>query len=357
MFEKLHDLEARFEDVTRMLAMPEIASNPNEFRKYAREHRHLEELVETWRRWVTCKADLAEGAELIQGGDAELRELALAEREELTARLAELEQTLKLLLLPRDPNDDRNTVLEVRAGTGGDEAALFAADLLRMYLRYAEARGWRVEMLNAHESDLGGFKEVAVLITGEGVYRHLKFEGGVHRVQRVPATESQGRIHTSACTVAIMPEAEEVDVDIQDAELRIDTYRASGAGGQHVNKTESAIRITHLPTGLVVQCQDEKSQHKNKAKAMKVLRSKLLQLHQEAADKEHADARRVQVGSGDRSERIRTYNYPQNRVTDHRIGLTLYKLDAVMEGALDEVLEPLMTHFQTEALRREGFAA
>lgn len=350
MFAHLKDIEARYEEVSHLLATPEVATDPTQFRKYAREHAHLEELVTAWRRYQAAEAELEENRELLQDDDPEMREMARAEEAGLKEELEQLQQAIRILLLPKDPLDEKNTILEVRAGTGGDEAALFAGDLLRMYLRYAEQRGWRTEMLNSSSTDIGGFKEVSVLISGDDVYSRLKFEGGVHRVQRVPATESQGRIHTSACTVAIMAEADDVEVEIKNDDLRIDTFRASGAGGQHVNMTDSAVRITHLPSGLVVSCQDEKSQHKNKAKALKILQARLFEQERAAQHQEQADARRAQVGSGDRSERIRTYNYPQNRVTDHRIGLTLYKLDQIINGDLDEVLDPLRAHVQAEAL-------
>ncbi len=354
MFEHLQDIEARFEELGQLLATPEIATNPQQFRKYAREHSHLEELVTAWRRHQSAQAELEENRELLQDDDPEMRDMARSEEARLKGELEELIQQIRILLIPRDPLDEKNTIVEVRAGTGGDEAALFAGDLFRMFVRYAERRGWKTEILGSSSPDVGGFKEVSVLITGEDVYSRLKFEGGVHRVQRVPATESQGRIHTSACTVAIMVEADDVEVTVRTEDLRIDTFRASGAGGQHVNMTDSAIRITHLPSGLVVSCQDEKSQHKNKAKAMKVLQARLFEQERAAQEAELADARRSQVGSGDRSERIRTYNYPQNRVTDHRIGLTLYKLDQIVNGDLDEVLNPLLAHFQAEALNKLG---
>ncbi|MBH25203.1 MAG: peptide chain release factor 1 [Myxococcales bacterium] len=347
----LRDIEARYQELNRLLSQPDIATDPKALRNYAREHSQVEELVMTYRRYTAAQEELAENVELLKDDDPEMRELAQLEQERLKEEIATLEEAIKLLLLPTDPNDGRNVILEVRAGAGGDEASLFAMDLFRMYSRYAEQRGWKVEILSSSENDLGGFKEVIALVGGDGVYSSFKYEGGVHRVQRVPVTESQGRIHTSTCTVAIMPEAEDVEVHIDNSDLKIDYYRASGAGGQHVNTTDSAVRITHQPTGLVVQCQDERSQHKNKARAMKILKSRLLELEQQAQSDELGDTRRSQVGTGDRSERIRTYNYPQNRVTDHRIGLTLYKLDQVIEGSLEHVFEPLTTHFQAEALR------
>ena len=355
MFEaQLRDIESRYEEVNLMLASPEVASNPSEYRKYAKEYSHLREIVELWKQLRGAMEEREDNKILLGDDDSEMREMAQSEKRRLDALIEELEGGVRLLLIPRDPLDEKNTLLEIRAGTGGDEAALFAGDLFRMYTRFAERQGWKVDVMSANRPDVGGFKEVIVLIEGTDVYSRLKYEGGVHRVQRVPATESQGRIHTSACTVAVMPEAEEVDVKIDDGDLRIDTFRASGAGGQHVNKTESAIRITHLPSGIVVSCQDEKSQHKNKAKALKVLQARLLEHERQTQQAGIADARRQQVGSGDRSERIRTYNYPQNRVTDHRITFTLYKLDQVVEGALEQVLDPLVQHYQAEALRDSG---
>ena len=355
MFEaQLRDIESRYEEVNLMLASPEVASNPSEYRKYAKEYSHLREIVEVWKQLREAMEEREDNKILLGDDDSEMREMAQSEKRRLDALIEELEGGVRLLLIPRDPLDEKNTLLEIRAGTGGDEAALFAGDLFRMYTRFAERQGWKVDVMSANRPDVGGFKEVIVLIEGTDVYSRLKYEGGVHRVQRVPATESQGRIHTSACTVAVMPEAEEVDVKIDDGDLRIDTFRASGAGGQHVNKTESAIRITHLPSGIVVSCQDEKSQHKNKAKALKVLQARLLEHERQTQQAGIADARRQQVGSGDRSERIRTYNYPQNRVTDHRITFTLYKLDQVVEGALEQVLDPLVQHYQAEALRDSG---
>jgi peptide chain release factor 1 len=356
MLELLRDLEARYEEVTQLLGTPEVATHPQSFRKYAREHAQLEAVVLAWRRHQRATQELEDNRALLQDDDPEIRELARAEEPRLKAEIEALYREIQILLLPKDPLDEKNTILEIRAGTGGDEAALFAGDLLRMFLRYAERRGWQTEMLNSHATDIGGYKEVSVLISGDGVYSRLKFEGGVHRVQRVPATESQGRIHTSACTVAIMAEVDDVEVQIRTEDLRIDTFRASGAGGQHVNMTDSAVRITHLPSGLVVSCQDEKSQHKNKAKALKILQARLFDQEQSAQAQEQADARRAQVGSGDRSERIRTYNFPQNRVTDHRINLTLYALDHIIAGDLDDLLDPLLAQAQAEALQRLGIS-
>jgi peptide chain release factor 1 len=351
---QLRDIEARYEEVNLMLASPEIASDPDRYRVYAKEHGSLREIVGVWRELQSALLELVENEELLSDEDEEMREMAALEKERLTSEIEVLQDKIRVMLIPKDPLDDKNIMLEVRAGTGGDEAALFAGDLFRMYTRYAEARGWKVEILSSNRPDSGGYKEVVGLFSGTDVYSRFKFEGGVHRVQRVPTTESQGRIHTSACTVAVMPEAEEVDVQVLGTDLRIDTFRASGAGGQHVNKTESAIRITHLPSGMVVSCQDEKSQHKNKARALKILKTRLLEYERQSQADDMAVDRRSQVGSGDRSERIRTYNYPQNRVSDHRINLTLYKLDQVVEGALDEVLEPLMQHYQAEALKDLG---
>ncbi|WP_444677257.1 peptide chain release factor 1 [Halomonas sp. E19] len=341
----------RFEELAALLAEPEVITDQPRFRDYSREYAELEPLVDAWRDYRATEADL-EDAELLAGdSDAEMRELAEMELAEGRERLEGLEVRLKQLLVPRDPDDGRSVFLEVRAGTGGDEAALFAGDLFRMYSRYAEKQGWKVEVVSASHGEQGGYKEIISRVKGEGVYARLKFESGAHRVQRVPATESQGRIHTSACTVAVMPEADEVgDVDINPADLRVDTFRSSGAGGQHVNTTDSAIRITHLPSGVVVECQEERSQHKNRAKAMSLLAARLKQSAVESRQREQADTRRSLVGSGDRSERIRTYNFPQGRLTDHRINLTLYKLGEVMGGELDEVLEPLIHEHQAEQL-------
>ena len=351
MFNKLDEVVERFDELTRSLSEPEIAADPKAFRPIAKERSDLEPVVDTYRAYKGVMDQVEENEMLLEDGDPEIRMMASEELADLRKRQEELEKKLKVLLLPKDPRDDKNIILEVRAGTGGEEAALFAADLFRMYSRYAEQRRWKVELLTAHETGLGGYKEIQLLIAGTQVYSHLKYESGVHRVQRVPETETQGRIHTSAVTVAVLPEAEEVDVEINEADLRIDLYRASGAGGQHVNVTDSAVRITHVPSGAVVSCQDERSQHKNKAKAMKILRSRILEARIEEQQQEMASDRRAQVGSGDRSERIRTYNYPQNRITDHRVGLTVYKLEMVMEGDLDHILEPVHTWFQAESLK------
>ncbi|WP_445158055.1 peptide chain release factor 1 [Halomonas sp. E14] len=341
----------RFEELAALLAEPEVITDQPRFRDYSREYAELEPLVDAWRDYRATEADLEDAELLAADSDAEMRELAEMELAEGRERLEGLEVRLKQLLVPRDPDDGRSVFLEVRAGTGGDEAALFAGDLFRMYSRYAEKQGWKVEVVSASHGEQGGYKEIISRVKGEGVYARLKFESGAHRVQRVPATESQGRIHTSACTVAVMPEADEVgDVDINPADLRVDTFRSSGAGGQHVNTTDSAIRITHLPSGVVVECQEERSQHKNRAKAMSLLAARLKQSAVESRQREQADTRRSLVGSGDRSERIRTYNFPQGRLTDHRINLTLYKLGEVMGGELDEVLEPLIHEHQAEQL-------
>ena len=350
LFHNLEDVAERYREVEGLLSDPRVLTDQGRFRTLTKEHAELSEVVAAYRRLCKIREDAAGSQELLKDPDQDVREMARAELEQLENEQTALEQHLKLLLLPRDPNDNKSVILEIRAGTGGNEAALFAGDLFRMYTRYAERQGWRVELLSATEAEIGGFKEVIALITGQGVYSRFKYESGTHRVQRVPETEAQGRIHTSACTVAVLPEAEDVELQIDPTELRIDVYRASGAGGQHVNKTESAVRITHLPTGLVVSCQDEKSQHKNRAKAMKVLQARLLDAMRAEQDAKMAADRKSQVGSGDRSERIRTYNYPQGRCTDHRINLTLYRLEAILEGDLGELVESLATHAQAELL-------
>ncbi len=350
MINKLEEIADRFREIEGLLADPRVTQDQVRYRALSKEHAELAEIVGVYHRYCRLGEEVAGSRELLQDTDLEVRDMARAEIANLEGERASLEQQLRQMLIPKDPNDTKNIILEVRAGTGGDEAALFAGDLFRMYCRYAEHQGWKVEVLSSAESEAGGFKEVIALVSGKGVYSRFKYESGTHRVQRVPETEAQGRIHTSACTVAVLPEAEDVDVDIDPSDLRIDLYRASGAGGQHVNKTESAVRITHIPTGVVVSCQDEKSQHKNKAKAMKVLKSRLLDSMQAEQDARMAADRKSQVGSGDRSERIRTYNFPQGRCTDHRIGLTLYKLDGIMQGDLDELFDALVSYFQAEQL-------
>lgn len=354
MFAKLEDIEQTYLDLEKELAAPEIFNDQTRYTKVSKSHAELGEIVRVYREYKELKQELEDNRELLKDDDEDIREMAKAELEAIEPKLPELEEALKVLLLPKDPMDDKNIILEIRAGTGGEEAALFAADLFRMYSRFAEGIRWKVEVMSSSETGTGGFKEIIAAISGDKVYSKLKYESGTHRVQRVPATESQGRIHTSAVTVAIMAEAEDVDVEIRNEDLRIDVFRASGPGGQSVNTTDSAVRITHVPTGLVVSCQDEKSQHKNKAKALKVLRSRLLQLEQEKVKAEEDATRRSQVGSGDRSERIRTYNFPQGRVTDHRINLTLYKLDQVMEGDLEELVGTLISHYQSEALKKQA---
>lgn len=354
MIEKLAEVEKRYEQLEQMLSDPQLLSQQKEYSRVAKERAELEELVSCYREWKRTEQEIEENRELLKEKDEALRELAKEELSTLREKKEELESRVKILLLPKDPNDNKNVILEIRAGTGGEEAALFAAALFRMYSRYAESRRWRVEVMSSNPTGLGGFKEIITLIEGRGAYSRLKFEGGVHRVQRVPATEASGRIHTSAVTVAVLPEADEVEVEIDPKDLRIDVFRSSGPGGQSVNTTDSAVRVTHLPTGLVVSCQDEKSQHKNKAKGLKILRARLLEKKQQEQRSEIAATRRLMVGSGDRSERIRTYNFPQGRVTDHRINLTLYKLDRIVEGELDEVVEALITHYQAEALQATG---
>jgi peptide chain release factor 1 len=357
MLDKIEELARRYEELEALLADPAVISKQVEFRKLSREHAELSPLVAAYRDYRKILAEIEGNKELLAETDSEIREMAEAEIEQLENRKGELEGEIKVLLLPKDPNDDRNVILEIRAGTGGEEAALFAADLFRMYSRFAESNRWKVEVISASESDLGGYKEIIALVEGQGVYAKLKYESGTHRVQRVPDTEAQGRIHTSACTVAVLPEAEDVDVDINPADLKIDVYRSSGAGGQHVNTTDSAVRITHLPTGIVVACQEERSQIKNRAKAMKVLKSRMLDIMVSEQNAKLAADRKQQVGSGDRSERIRTYNFPQGRMTDHRIGLTLYRLDSIMAGDMGEIADALRTHYQMEALRAQSEAA
>jgi peptide chain release factor 1 len=350
MLERLAEIERRYRELERLIGDPAVIADRREFAKLARERAQLEATVAKYHARQRLARDLAGHRELLADADPDLRDMARAELPGIEAELAELDAQLRALLLPRDPNDDRNTLLEIRAGTGGDEAALFAAALFRMYTRYAERRGWRVEVLSSSSTGIGGLREVIALVQGEGAFSRLKFEGGVHRVQRVPVTETQGRIHTSAVTVAVLPEAEDVEVDLPDKDLRIDVYRSSGPGGQSVNTTDSAVRVTHLPSGLVVTCQDEKSQHKNKAKALKILRARLLDRAQREQQAAIAANRRSMVGSGDRSEKIRTYNFPQNRVTDHRVNLTLHQLERVLDGDLDPLVEALATRAQSDAL-------
>lgn len=353
MRSRLEQLAHRLIEIDAMLAEPEIAGDMDKYRKLSRERSELDPVVQAFNEYVRAEADLQAAQEMMS--DPEMKEMAEEEYELAKSRIEELEAELQVLLLPRDPDDDRNVFLEIRAGTGGDESALFAGDLLRMYSRYAESHGWKVELMSESASEVGGYKEVIARIDGDSVYGLLKFESGAHRVQRVPETETQGRIHTSACTVAVLPEADaQTDININPSDLRIDTFRASGAGGQHVNKTDSAVRITHLPTGLVVECQDDRSQHRNKDKAMQVLAARLKDMQQQEQQSKEAAQRKSLVGSGDRSERIRTYNYPQGRVTDHRINLTLYKLQAIMEGDLEELIGALRTEHQAEQLAAMG---
>jgi peptide chain release factor 1 len=348
---KLEILRDRREELDAMLASPEIAGQADRFRTLSRERAEIDPVVEHYGRWRQAADELANAEAMLKEDDAELRALASEEIGECRRRLETLAGEINLLLLPRDPADEANIFLEIRAGTGGDEAGLFAGDLFRMYTRYAERRSWQVEILSSNESELGGYKEIIARVIGHGAYSVLKFESGAHRVQRIPATESQGRIHTSACTVAILPEADEItDIEINPADLKVDTFRASGAGGQHVNKTDSAIRITHLPTGVVVECQDERSQHKNRARALSLLKARLLQSERDRQTAQQAQNRRNLVGSGDRSERIRTYNFPQGRVTDHRINLTLYKLGEALEGDLDLIIQPLLNEHQADLM-------
>jgi peptide chain release factor 1 len=349
----LREIETRYEELTRQLGKPEVIADPQLYPKTARAHSELAAIVEKFRRWKDLEKALAETQGMLQEMDPELRSLAQEEMAALERARDQTEGELKLLLIPKDPNDEKNVVLEIRAGTGGDEATLFAQEIFRMYCRYAESQGWRVEMLSSSFSGIGGMKEVIALVEGNRVFSKMKYESGVHRVQRVPQTEQQGRIHTSAVTVAVLPEADEGEVAGDPKEIRVDTFCSSGPGGQSVNTTSSAVRITHLPTGLVVSCQDEKSQIKNKARAMRVLRSRLLAVEKEKQHAAMAQERKAMVGSGDRSEKIRTYNFPQNRLTDHRIGLTLHQLDSILDGRLEPVVEVLVTHFQAEKLKQE----
>lgn len=359
MFEKLPSVEARFDKINEMLADPSITSDINQYTSLMKELSSLTPVVEKYRQWTKAEDDLAQAKELLDesGQDPDLKELAADELDRAKAASEQYAEELKILLLPKDPNDDKNVILEIRAGAGGEEAALFAGTLYRMYSMYAERKGFKTEILNENETGLGGYKEISVEIKGDGAYSRFKFESGVHRVQRVPETESQGRIQTSTATVAVLPEAEEVDLELNMNDIQIDTFRSSGAGGQHINKTSSAIRVTHLPTGMVVECQDERSQHKNKDRALKILRSRLLEIEQEKQHEEIAGARRAMVGTGDRSERIRTYNFPQGRVSDHRIGLTLYKIDSIVNGDLDEIIDALITADTAEKLKEAGDTA
>ncbi len=351
---RLEEIERRFDDLSAQMADPAVINEPAQYRKVAKAHNDLSETVAKYREWRTASRQLEESRAMLAEADADLRAMAQDEVLKLQPQVAQLEEELKILLLPKDPNDEKNVVLEIRAGTGGDEATLFAAEVFRMYGRFAESRGWKVEVTSSSESSVGGLKEVTALVSGNRVYSQLKYEGGVHRVQRVPETEQQGRIHTSAITVAVLPEADEVEVKIDPKDIRIDTFCSSGPGGQSVNTTYSAVRITHLPTGLVVSCQDEKSQIKNRAKAERVLRSRLYEIELEKQQEKIGADRRTMVGSGDRSEKIRTYNFKENRVTDHRIGMTLHQLDQVMEGKLDALVDALIAHDQMKKLKEEG---
>ena len=352
---KLETLAERLEEINALLADPDVIGDQNQFRGLSQEYAQINPVVATFRDYQNTLVSIEDAKLMLEEDDAEMRELAQEELKTGKEKIEQLEQELQKLMLPKDPNDDKNIFLEVRAGTGGDEAAIFAGDLFRMYARYAERQRWQLEVLSENEGEHGGYKEIIARVVGHGAYSKLKFESGAHRVQRVPETESQGRIHTSACTVAVMPEADEVEeIDINPADLKVDTFRASGAGGQHVNKTDSAIRITHIPTGIVVECQDERSQHKNRARAMSVLQAKLNQQEIDKQQAEQAQTRKSLVGSGDRSERIRTYNYPQGRITDHRINLTIYKLDEVMQGDLEDVIDPLINEHQADLLAAMG---
>ncbi len=351
MFDKLEFILEKYEELSMKVSDPDVINNQPLWQKYIKEIGEMEPIVNKYKEYRDAKSNLAEAKEMLESGDDELRELAKMEMAELEDKIPEMEDELKILLLPKDPNDDKNVILEVRAGTGGEEAALFAQDLLRMYLRYTERRGWKAEIMDSNDTGIGGIKEASVLIKGKGAYSRLKYESGTHRVQRVPETESSGRIHTSAATVAVLPEVDDVEVEINPNDVRVDVYRSSGNGGQCVNTTDSAVRLTHIPSGLVVTCQDEKSQIKNKEKAFKVLRSRLYDLKLQEQNDEISAERRSQVGSGDRSERIRTYNFPQGRVTDHRIGMTIYKLEGFLDGEIDEIVDGLITSDQAEKMK------
>ena len=351
MFQELETVEARYTELNTLLSDPEVIMDRERYQLIAREHSDLSQIVDSYQNYSRIHNEIEENKELLQEDDEEIKELAKSEINLLQRELSEAEKQLRILLIPKDPNDDKSIFLEIRAGTGGEEASLFAADLFRMYCKYAEINKWKVDIVDHSPTGIGGFKEIISLIEGRGVYSKLKYESGVHRVQRVPSTESQGRLHTSAVTVAILPEADDIEVDINPNDLKIDVFRSSGPGGQSVNTTDSAVRITHLPTDLVVTCQDEKSQHKNKAKALRVLKARLLDKISEEQRSEISENRKNQVGSGDRSERIRTYNFPQGRVTEHRIGLTLYKIDRIMEGNLDDIIDALTAHYQAEAIQ------
>jgi peptide chain release factor 1 len=350
MFEKLEATEQKYEDISEKLTNPDIIADTKQYAAMMKEYKSLTPLVEKFREYKAALTSISESEEMMKDSDAEIRELAEIDYLSGKESVAKLTEELKVLLIPKDPDDDRSVIVEIRGGAGGEEANLFANSLFRMYNLYAEARRWKVEIINANQTDLGGFKEVSFLIEGDGAYSRLKYESGVHRVQRVPETESQGRVHTSTVTVAVLPEADDVEIEIDEKDLKTDVFRASGAGGQHINKTESAVRITHIPSGIIVECQDERSQHKNKDKAMKVLRSKLYEAALNERNSKIASARKSQVGTGDRSERIRTYNFPESRVSDHRIGLTLYKLEAILNGDLDEIIDALITAVQAEKL-------
>jgi len=356
IFKKLSEVEKRYDELSQLLGDPDVISDQSLFQRYAKEHGELSPVVTAYREYQLVDSELSDNKELLGDDDDDIREMAKDEIKRLADERQRIEQNLHVLLIPKDPRDEKNVILEIRAGTGGEEAALFAADLFRAYSKYSEMKGWKIDLISQSPSDSGGFKEIIVSISGDKVFSRLKHESGVHRVQRVPKTETQGRIHTSAVTVAILPEAEDVELHISPQDLKVDVFRSSGPGGQSVNTTDSAIRITHVPTGMVVICQDEKSQHKNKAKALKVLKSRLLALKEEEREAKISKDRKSQVGSGDRSEKIRTYNFPQSRVTDHRIGLTLHKLDQVMEGVFDEIIDALQAHFQAEALKSKEAA-